>query len=788
MGERSHMAIGCSLTGSLLPGERGGFELHNIRRLWIVLAIIVVTSFVGLGFIGQQIWVHRPPIPSAVVTPPGETLFTAQDIERGRQVWQSMGGQQLGSIWGHGAYLTPDWSADWLHRELTFILDRWAMRDFGVPFAEVSREAQAALKERLREEIRNDRVDPATGVLTVSDDRAAAIRDNQAYYEGLFGSAPQQAVLREQYAMPENPIPDASRRAVLTTFFFWASWATATDRPGDTATYTMNWPHEPLIGNLPTTEAVVWSVASFIALIGAIGLLVWYQAAQIHEEPAAGPPASDPMEALRPTRSMLATRKYFAIVMLLFLVQIGLGTLTAHYTVEGQHFYGFPLADWLPYAVTRTWHTQIAIFWIATAWLATGLYIAPAISGYDPPWQTLGVNVLFAALLVVVAGSLAGEWLGVQQRLGLDTNFWFGHQGYEYVDLGRFWQILLFVGLLLWLFLVGRALWPALRKPSDSRSLIASVFVLTVAIALFYSAGLAWGKHTHLAMVEYWRWWVVHLWVEGFFEVFATAVIALLFMKLGLVRAKIASSAVLVSAIIFLSGGIIGTLHHLYWSGTPASVMAFGAVFSALEVVPLVLLGLEGYNNYRVTKTATWVFAYRWPILFFVAVAFWNMLGAGVFGFLVNPPISLYYIQGLNTTAVHAHAALFGVYGMLGIGLMLFCLRGLTARDAWDDRLLKWGFWGLNIGLAMMLFFSLLPIGAIQGWAAVAEGFWYARSVEVVQSPLVRTLVWMRVPGDIVFGLGALLIGLFLFKLWRGSLGRVSLETGRKGESPLAAE
>ena len=275
----------------------------------------------------------------------------------------------------------------------------------------------------------------------------------------------------------------------------------------------------------------------FLHTIGAIGLMVWYQAIYTADEPLPSAPARDPLEELRPTRSMLATRKYFGVVMLLFLVQIGLGTLTAHYTVEGQHFYGLPLADYLPYATSRTWHTQIAVFWIATAWLATGLYIAPAISGYDPPRQTLGVNVLFVALLIVVLGSLAGEWFGVQQQLGLDANFWFGHQGYEYVDLGRFWQILLFIGLLLWLFLVGRALWPAMRKPTDSRSLIASVFVSTVAIALFYAAGLLWGKHTHLAMVEYWRWWVVHLWVEGFFEVFATAVIALLFMKLGLVRA-----------------------------------------------------------------------------------------------------------------------------------------------------------------------------------------------------------------------------------------------------------
>jgi nitric oxide reductase subunit B len=762
--------------------------MHSLRTLWIVLAVIVIVSFVGLGFVGRQIYLNMPPIPTEVVSQDGDVLFSRDDIERGRKVWQSMGGQQLGSIWGHGAYLTPDWSADWLHRELVLILDRWAMQDYRTRYDDLTSERRAALRDRLQTELRNNRVDEQSGRLVVSDVRAEAIRANQRYYEDLFGAAPELATLREQYAMPNNPIPDPARRQALTTFVFWTAWATTTNRPGEETTYTMNWPHEPLVGNVVTTEAVVWSVASFVALIGAIGLLVWYQAIYVTNEPLPASPSTDPLEALRPTRSMLATRKYFYVVILLFLVQIGLGTLTAHYTVEGQHFYGIPLADYFPYAVSRTWHTQIAIFWIATAWLATGLYIAPAIGGDDPRGQRLGVNLLFVALLIVVAGSLAGQWFAVQQKIGLDWNFWFGHQGYEYIDLGRFWQILLFVGLLLWLFLVGRALWPALSKPSDSRSLIGMVFISTIAIALFYAAGLAWGQRTHLSMIEYWRWWVVHLWVEGFFEVFATAVIALLFMKLGLVRPKVAAIAVLFSTIIFLSGGIIGTLHHLYWSGTPPSVMAFGAVFSALEVVPLVMLGLEGYHNYTYTRTAPWVAAYRWPILFFVAVAFWNMLGAGVFGFLINPPVSLYYIQGLNTTAVHAHGALFGVYGMLGIGLMLFCLRGMSSMAAWDDRLLKWGFWGLNIGLAMMLFMSLLPIGAIQGWAAVAEGFWYARSIEIVQSPLVRFLVWMRVPGDIVFGLGALLIGIFVAKLWYGSRGRVRIRKPGEAPSPLAAE
>ncbi len=373
----------------------------------------------------------------------------------------------------------------------------------------------------------------------------------------------------------------------------------------------------------------------------------------------------------------------------MFLTQILLGAITAHYQVEGQEAYGFQLANVLPYSLSRTWHTQLAVLWIATAWLGMGLYIGPAISGHEPKFQRLGVNVLFTCLLIIVVGAFAGQWLAVMQKLGLAKNFWFGHQGWEYVDLGRFWQIFLFAGLGIWLTLVGRALWPAIKKGGENKSIIVLLFLSTVCIGLFYGAGLMWGEHTHISMVEYWRWWVVHLWVEGFFEVFATAVIAFLFTRLGLLRASSATTAVLFATIVFLGGGVLGTLHHLYFTGTPTAVIALGASFSALEVVPLAFIGFEAYHTYKLGQATPWMQRYRWPIVFFTAVAFWNVVGAGLFGFLINPPLPLYYMQGLNLTPLHGHTALFGVYGFLGIGLMLFCLRGLKPHLAWDDKVLK---------------------------------------------------------------------------------------------------
>ena len=410
----------------------------------------------------------------------------------------------------------------------------------------------------------------------------------------------------------------------------------------------------------------------------------------------------------------------------------------------------------------------MAIFWIATSWLATGLYIAPAVSGYEPKYQRLGVNVLFVALLIVVLGSLAGQWMGVMQKLGLVENFYFGHQGYEYIELGRFWQILLLVGLFLWLFLMVRALIPALKRKDESRHLLLLFVLSSVAIAAFYGAGLMYGRQTHMAIAEYWRWWVVHLWVEGFFEVFATVVAAFLFSRLGLLRIKVASTAVLFSTIVFLAGGILGTFHHLYFSATPTGVLALGATFSALEIVPLVLIGYEAYHNYQLSKTTEWIKAYKWPIYCFIAMCFWNFLGAGIFGFAINPPIALYYIQGLNTTAVHGHAALFGVYGILGIGLILFVLRGLYADRHWNYKILGWSFWLINIGLFVMLVGSLLPIGILQAVEAIQNGYWSARSEEFMHTDTMQIIRWLRVPGDTLLAIGELLLVYFIIGLKTG--------------------
>ena len=422
-----------------------------------------------------------------------------------------------------------------------------------------------------------------------------------------------------------------------------------------------------------------------------------------------------------PTPSQKATVKYFFVVAALWVVQVALGAIVAHYGVEGGGFYGIPLAKWLPYSVARTWHLQIGIFWIATSWLATGLYIVPAVSGVEPKGQRLGVNALFVAVVAVVVGSLAGEWLGIQQKLG-NLWFWFGAQGYEYVDLGRALAD------------------PAFRRPhflamadvarTEARAGAPRREPLALdAVSDFqyrHPAVLRGRPDVRPAQPTHYR--RVLALVGG--ASLGGRVLRSFRNRGHRLPAHPSEAAFdidcharrLVLDRHYLSGGIIGTFHHLYFTGTPDVVLALGAVFSAFEVVPLVLIGFEAWENIRLSRGTAdnpWISAYKWPIYFFVAVAFWNFVGAGLFGFMINPPVALYYVQGLNLTPVHGHTALFGVYGMLGLGLMLFCLRALRPGLMWKDRPLSIAFWSINIGLAAMVLLSTLPIGLAQAWASV---------------------------------------------------------------------
>ena len=743
------------MTTSVSPPriEPGGGRL--VSRVWVqVAALVLLCGLAILGFLGYRAYTSDPPIAGRVLTPAGRVVYTGADVIAGQQLFLDKGLMEYGSIFGHGAYLGPDFTADYLHRAAQI-----AAREYGG-------DTSAAARDNMIADFKTNRYDPNTDTLTYTDVQARAFDELVSHYTSYFG--PDSA---SQGLLPEA-ITDPAQVKQLTAYFAWSAWAGSTLRPDQGYSYTNNWPAEPLVGNTVTADVVVWSVLSLIVLLVGIGVL-FAAFGRWGERMGWRGRQADTISFRRPddvavTPTQRACAYFFLVVGLLFVIQTLVGAASEHYRADLTSFFGFDLGRWLPFNLVRTWHVQLSIFWTATSFLAAGLFLAPIVSGREPRRQSWLAYGLLGALAVVVFGSMIGE--------GLDIHGWLspalqliGMQGWEYLDLGRLWQVLLTVGLFFWAFMLFRGLRPALR--GQSRLNLPWLFFYTgLAIPAFYAVGLLTSSESDYTVADFWRFMVVHLWVEDFLEIFTTVLVAYLFVMLGVVRQNVALTIVYLDIILYSVGGVVGTMHHLYFSGTPAETMALGAFFSAAEVLPLTFLTVEAWSflqlGSRQEQSSQTPFPHRWAVMFLVAVGFWNFLGAGVFGFLVNLPVVSYYEIGTALTANHAHAAMMGVYGMLAIGLALFCLRYLIPEQRWPDKFAKISFWSCNIGLAWMCFATLLPLGVLQLYKSVSDGYFAARQLEFITNPNNQLLEWMRLPGDVVFIVGGALP--FLWICWLG--------------------
>ena len=748
---------------------------------WRHAAILVmIFGFTILTVVTVKTYNNAPPIPARVVDDSGATLFEKGDIERGQEVFFKYGLMEHGTLWGHGAYLGPDYSAEYLHRLAEISQDTLAQARHGRAYADLPPPEAAGIAEETRRTLKENRYDEASGVLRFSPGEAASFATQQDEWREYFsGTTPAPG-------LPLGYINDAAELRALTAYFAWAAWATHAPRPGKDYSYTNNWPYEPLAGNRPSTSTYLWSGLSLVTLLGGLGLVLlifgkfdflgWSGGKGGDREPR----GDNVLERWTLTPSQKVTGLYFAVVAILFLLQTLAGGALAHYRVETGAFYGIDLARLLPYNLLRTWHLQLAVFWIATAWVAGGLFLAPLVGGREPRGQKTGALVLLGALAVVVFGSLFGEFLGINNRLG-SLWFWLGHQGSEYLDLGRLWQVLLAVGLVLWLVLMFRALLPAIRR--GGKDSLASLFLYAaVAIPVFYLPALFYGPHTNFAVIDNWRFWIIHLWVEGFFELFATVLVAVIFFHMGLVGARTATRVVYLDAILYLGAGVVGTGHHWYFTGQGTLNMGLAACFSAMEVVPLTLLTLDAWDFIRLQERGRTgsvpgpAEKQRWAIAFLIAVGAWNFIGAGVMGFLINLPVVSYFEMGTTLTTNHGHAAMFGVFGMLALGVTVFCLRALSSDATWarNEPLVRAGFWGLNVGLALMMALDLFPAGILQLIDSLQHGYWHARRLTFTMTGLFHTLEWLRMFADmifLVFGVVPIVLATLRTTIGRGAVG-----------------
>jgi nitric oxide reductase subunit B len=738
-----------------------------ISRRWLQVALITfVVGFAVLGYLAYAIHAQHPPMPREVRGQGDAVVFTQEDIVAGQHLFEEYGLMQFGTLFGHGAYLGPDFTAQYLHEASTHMLDYYGKQ--GLPAAEAG--------ARVQQEAKANTYDPASGVLRFTAGQADAFNHMVDFYAAYFGSPVEQRGLR-------RPQLTAAQVRQLTAYFGWAAWVSTAARPNTDYSFTNNWPPEPLAGNTPTAQAFLWSVLSLIALLGGIGivffifgrwnLLGWHRSDEEAETHAV---AFRPPEQVRLTPAQRATAWYFLVVAGLFLLQGLLGGANAHYHVEPAGFYGINIANWFPYHLTRMWHVQLALFFVSASFLAMGIFIAPMIARREPKHQEKLAIALFAAVVLVVLGSLAGEFVSLHGGFSKGGPWWWiGSQGWEYLDLGRLWQILLTIGMVFWFVILLRGLRRTLPEEHPGNLPWLLVYS-TFSIPLFYAAGLVFRQNSTFAVVDFWRFWVVHLWVEDFLELFTTIMVAYIFVLLGIVRATTATRLVYLDIILYSIGGVIGTMHHLYFSGAPAQHMALGAFFSAMEVIPLVLLTYEAWRFMRLgapsqqsasadvsaISTTSAAFPHKWAVMFLIAVGFWNFLGAGVFGFLINLPIVSYYEIGTQFTANHAHGAMMGVYGMLAIGFFMFVARYFIPPDRGSERAMKWSFWSLNIGLLWMVAVNLIPIGIAQLYDSFHNGYWHSRDASFFEGPGIRVIEWLRLPGDLIFIIGGILPVVYL--------------------------
>jgi nitric oxide reductase subunit B len=731
-------------------------ESHTNERLspwWRRASLITMAlGFSVLILLTVKVYHEAPPIPENVTGPDGAVLFTSEAIRDGQQVFLKYGLMDNGTIWGHGALLGPDFSADYLHTLTLHSATGIARERYGRPLDGLTPAERAMVEAEVRTELKQNRYDSQTGVLTVGPAYGDWFRNQISVWNKYFSNPERNGGLRAR------TISDPGELKQLSAFVAWTAWASVANRPGTTHSYTNNFPFDPVAGNTPTADAVLWSALSLVFLLGgtATVLLAFGKFDYLGWKARSGY-LHPKLLSVRVTPGQRATLKYFAIVTLLFLAQTLVGGAVAHYRADPSTFYGFDLAAWLPSNLLRTWHLQLAIFWIATAYVAGALFLAAALGGGDPAGQRKGIDTLFCALMIVVVGSLLGEWAGMRQLLP-KLWFWFGDQGWEYLELGRAWQMLLAVALLFWFGLLVRALAPALRDPE--RREIAGLFLCAaIAIPVFYLPAMFFDGTTHFSVVDAWRFWIIHLWVEGFFEFFVTVMVAIIFLQFGVVTRLTATRVIYLDAILYFAGGFIGTGHHWYWTGQTSFNMALSALFSALEVVPLTLITLDAWDFVRLSRPGSDTnreqveVPHKWTFYFLMAVGFWNFVGAGIFGFLINLPIVSYFETGTLLTINHGHAAMMGVFGMLGIGLVVFAVRQTADETLWRvlEKYVRVGFWGLNGGLLMMVVMSLFPAGVLQLVDVLENGYWHARSIAYTGGDLARLLEWCRLPGDLVF-------------------------------------
>jgi nitric oxide reductase subunit B len=735
--------------------------LMDTKNWWGPLTFILVISLAGVGMIGYQTYFEAPP-EAAFRDVSGNLLMEKAAINRGQEVFHKYALMEYGSYFGDGAQRGPDYTAEALNltaRYMTEFQTKEFLQNNGRPPTDLE---VKVLEEVTKKELKTNRYQKQDDAIWLSQAQAYALGKVREYYLSVFiDNNTDKSFPAPGYISNRQEVTD------LANFFFWGAWVCAVERPGSGFSYTHNWPYDPQAGNTPTAPVILWSVLGMLGFVLGCGIVLYF-IGQYNQLPNKffTPPKKDlltidKVNRFSPTPSQRATFKFFAVAAVLFLIQVSSGIITLNDFINFFGFVGIHISGEIPVTISRSWHIMLSLYWISTCWIASSIFILPILAKQEIPGQLKLVNMLFWMLFLLVSGSLTGMVLG---PLGLLGEWWnlLGHQGWEYVDFGKLYQGLLMAIFVLWGVVVYRGLRPSFTK-KETWTLPKWIMYSVIGIPLLFLSGFVATPKTNFVIADFWRWMVIHMWVEAFFEVFITVIVSYLLVLMGLVSRQAAIRVVYFATLLFLGTGLLGISHNFYWNAKPVATMALGSIFSTLQFIPLILLTVEAWRFKNMPKIAVGDveqkdlvsnFAFPEVFLFLVAVNFWNFFGAGVMGIIVNLPIMNYFEHGTYLTINHAHAALMGVYGNVSLAAMLFASKMLLKTKYWNAKSIRIVFWSINAGLMLMVILDLFPAGAVQFKAVVEKGLWYGRSTEFIESGTFETLTWLRGIGATLFFFG----------------------------------
>jgi len=717
---------------------------------WFI-AIIMVAALI---YFTANLQKEVPPIAKEVKSQSGEVLYTYDDVVEGKGYFQEFDLMDWGTMLGMGAYMGPDFTTNFFHHRAEFLYDYYGKEMFGKPAAELSDIERGAVKERVKEDFHKQTKLLESGV-TYTDASAAAYKANvKSLTKMLVEGDPERAfpggVIRENEAVK------------IAAFVDWSQMVASSIRPGtegkvgEERTWSNNWPHEPLVDQDTSYNNHIVSLWEFL-LLWTLTILVIFLSYEYLFKKDAKEELAPALKVTKMFKSQKKLLKYIPIVSLLFVVQMFLGAYLAHLYADPTQDFIFSQSI-LPFNVLRSIHTQLAILWVAVGWLVGGLLIAPWVAGKDHKFPWL-VDVLWLALLVVAVGSIVGLYMGATGQMR-DTWFWLGNEGRELLNLGRVWDIGLVIGLVFWFLLIVSLI----RKSATNNPLVGTIIWSAFAIATLYIAGM---MPIHKVMPnftvdDYYRWWVIHLWVELTFELFAAGVIAFMTVSLGLISQKTAERVMFFELFLIMMSGTLGVGHHYFWQGLDEYWIAIGGIFSALEPLPLALMIVEAWKNQRDHKAEGIENKFSTPFMWIAGSAVLNWIGAGFFGMVINTPTISYYSHGTYLIMPHGHTALLGAFGYISIAFLYMTSRANAMANGWvwNDKWSKIGFWLLTIGVLIFAIPTLM-IGLEQTKVAAEMGYYYTRihsALDVVQG-----WMWFRILPDTLMLLGGITIFIDLF-------------------------